>query len=78
MEVSGTRPRGRPRKTWMKNIDEELGELNKIVSYSSHNINVYTVGTNSWCAFTSAAQVHVSCGRVHVSSRVRVTTDAWV
>ena len=24
MEVTGTRPRGRPRKTWMKNIEEDL------------------------------------------------------
>ena len=28
MEVPGTRPRGRPRKTWMKNIEEDLHELN--------------------------------------------------
>ena len=28
MEVPGTRPRGRPRKTWMKNSEEDLHEIN--------------------------------------------------
>ena len=30
VEVSGTRPRGRPRKTWMKNIEDDLRELNLV------------------------------------------------
>ena len=30
MEVTGMRPRGRPRKTWMKNIEEDLRELNLV------------------------------------------------
>ena len=28
MEVTGTRPRGRPKKVWMKNVEEDLRELN--------------------------------------------------
>ena len=30
MEVTGTRPRGRPRKTWMKNIEEDLRKLSLV------------------------------------------------
>ena len=28
MEVTGTRPKGRPKKVWMKSIEEDLKELN--------------------------------------------------
>ena len=28
MEVPGTRPRGRPKKTWTKNIEEDIYLLN--------------------------------------------------
>ena len=28
MEIPGTRPRGRPKKTWMKNIEEDMSQLN--------------------------------------------------
>ena len=28
MEVTGTRPRGRPKKVWMNNIEEDQNELN--------------------------------------------------
>ena len=30
IEVPGTRPRGRPKKTWMKNIYEDMCEWNMI------------------------------------------------
>ena len=28
MEVAGTRPRGRPKKVWLKNIEEDQRKLN--------------------------------------------------
>ena len=28
MEIPGTRPRGRPKKTWIKNIEEDMSQLN--------------------------------------------------
>ena len=36
MEVPATKPSGRPKETWMKNIEEDMGEWNPLEDVYDH------------------------------------------